>query len=116
MLVPLQVVGMFGLTLVGWLLFRETELHAIVRDLTLVPWHSTPADRQVGLYLFLLAFGYSIPLWAQSIWAELHRGQPAVEEAGWGRAVVLALAYGAAFAAILVLRSHTSLDFIYFQF
>ena len=111
-----QVLGMFVVTLVGWLLFRETELSAIVRDLRLVPWHSTPLDRQACLYLFLLAFGYSIPLWAQSIWAELHRGQPVVEAAGWGRAAVLALAYGAAFAAILVLRSRTSLDFIYFQF
>jgi D-alanyl-lipoteichoic acid acyltransferase DltB (MBOAT superfamily) len=115
-LMVLQVLGMFALTLVGWLLFRETELHAIVRDLTLVPWHSTAQDRQTGLYLFLLAFGYSIPLWAQSIWIAVHRGRPAVEEEGWGRAGLRALAYGAAFAAILVLRSRTSLDFIYFQF
>ena len=62
----LQTAGMFALTLIGWLLFRETEFHAIVRDLRLLPWHSTPQDRQIGLYLFLLAFGYSIPLWAQS--------------------------------------------------
>jgi len=111
-----QIAGMFALTLVGWLLFRETELSAIVRDLTLVPWHSTPADRQIGVYLFLLAFGYSIPLWVQSIWVETHRGRPAPAEESWGRAGLRALAYGAAFAAILVLRSRTSLDFIYFQF
>jgi len=111
-----QIAGMFALTLVGWLLFRETELSAIVRDLTLVPWHSTPADRQIGVYLFLLAFGYSIPLWVQSIWVEMHRGRPAPAEESWGRAGLRALAYGAAFAAILVLRSRTSLDFIYFQF
>ena len=43
-----QTVGMFALTLIGWLLFRETDLPAIVRDLRLVPWHSTPLDRQVG--------------------------------------------------------------------
>ena len=107
---------MFGLTLVGWLLFRETEFHAIVRDLRLVPWHSTPADRQVGLYLFLLAFGYSIPLWAQSIWVELHHGEHPLKDGAWSGAVVRAVACGLAFAAILVLRSHTSLDFIYFQF
>ncbi|HEY2734879.1 MAG TPA: MBOAT family O-acyltransferase, partial [Polyangiales bacterium] len=33
--------GMFILTLFGWLLFRETELSAIVADLKLSPWHST---------------------------------------------------------------------------
>jgi D-alanyl-lipoteichoic acid acyltransferase DltB (MBOAT superfamily) len=115
-LVPLQVLMMFALTLVGWLLFRETELHAIVRDLRLVPWHSTPQDRQIGLYLFLLAFGYSIPLWAQSLWVERHRGAHPLKDGGWSGALVRAVACGAAFAAILVLRSRTSLDFIYFQF
>jgi D-alanyl-lipoteichoic acid acyltransferase DltB (MBOAT superfamily) len=111
-----QWLGMFALTLVGWLLFRETEWPAIVRDLRLVPWHSAPKDRQVGLYLFLLAFGYSIPLWAQSVWVELHRGRHPLDSDRWSSDVVRALACGAAFAAILVLRSRTSLDFIYFQF
>ena len=114
----LQIPVMFALTLVGWLLFRETELSAIVRDLKLMPWHSSAFERQAGLYLFLLAFGYSVPLWAQSVWVELHRGKiPSDEpEAGWGIAVLKAVACGAAFTAILVLRSRTSLDFIYFQF
>ena len=110
-----QTVGMFALTLAGWLLFRETELSAIVRDLRLVPWHSSPLDRQAGLYLFLLAFGYSIPLWVQSLWIEAHRGEPARVPPSVALAF-RAIACGAAFAAILVLRSRTSLDFIYFQF
>ena len=114
----LQIPAMFVLTLVGWLLFRETELSAIVRDLRLAPWNSSPFERQAGLYLFLLAFGYSIPLWTQSIWAELHRGltPPDADRRGLGVAVLKAIACGAAFTAILVLRSRTSLDFIYFQF
>jgi D-alanyl-lipoteichoic acid acyltransferase DltB (MBOAT superfamily) len=117
-LVVLQTAGMFVLTLVGWLLFRETELSAIVRDLRLAPWNSSPFERQAGLYLFLLAFGYSIPLWTQSIWVELHRGliRPEDDRRGLGVAVLKAIACGAAFTAILVLRSRTSLDFIYFQF
>jgi alginate O-acetyltransferase complex protein AlgI len=114
----LKTAGMFALTLVGWLLFRETELSAIVRDLRLAPWNSSPFERQAGLYLFLLAFGYSIPLWAQSMWVELHRGltQPDGDRRGLGVTALKALACGAAFTAILVLRSRTSLDFIYFQF
>ena len=110
-----QIAGMFVLTLIGWLLFRETELTAIIRDLRLSPFASTPLERQAGLYLFLLAFGYSLPLWVQSIWVELHRGEPE-RRTGWGTAALRAVACGAAFAAILVLRSRTSLDFIYFQF
>ena len=49
---------MFVLTNVGWLLFRETELAAIVRDLTLSPFGASQFDRQTGTYLFLLSFGY----------------------------------------------------------
>jgi hypothetical protein len=115
-IVPLKIAGMFALTVFGWLLFRETEFHALVRDLRLVPWRSTAQDRQIGLYLFLLAFGYSIPLWAQSIWVELHRGQHPLKDEAWSGAVIRAIACGAALAAILILRAQTSLDFIYFQF
>jgi len=46
---------------------------------------------------------------------EWRRGRPE-RPAGWSVAVLRAVACGAAFAAILVLRSRTSLDFIYFQF
>jgi D-alanyl-lipoteichoic acid acyltransferase DltB (MBOAT superfamily) len=116
LVVVLKTAGMFMLTLFGWLLFRETEFHAIVRDLRLAPWHSSAQDRQIGLYLFLLAFGYSIPLWAQSLWVEQHRGQHPLRDDAWSSALIRAIACGGAFAAILILRSHTSLDFIYFQF
>jgi alginate O-acetyltransferase complex protein AlgI len=114
-----QIVGMFLLTCVGWLLFRETSLDAIVRDLTLSPFRSTALDRQAGLYLFVLALLYSIPLWAQSVWVELGRHGPVEEPApasAWPLVALKAAGCGLAFAAILVLRSRTSLDFIYFQF
>ncbi|HTM24455.1 MAG TPA: MBOAT family O-acyltransferase [Vicinamibacterales bacterium] len=115
--VILQAAGMFALSLFGWLLFRETQLSAIARDLRLSPWHSSALDRRVGLYLLLLAFGYSVPLWVQSIWIEWRRrGAPLRTWPSWSAAGVRAIACGAAFAGILVLRSRTSLDFIYFQF
>ena len=117
-----QRVSMFALTLVGWLLFRETELTAIVRDLQLSPFAATETDRQTALYVFLLAFMYSVPLWVQSAWVEWHRGPDGQRrdtpliEGRWPRLAVQALACGAAFALILVLRSRTTMDFIYFQF
>ncbi|MGH9410343.1 MAG: hypothetical protein ACRD1V_12920, partial [Vicinamibacterales bacterium] len=114
-----QIAGMFVLSLFGWLLFRETELAAIVRDLRLTPWQSSAFDRQAGLYLFLLAFGYSIPLWAESLWVELRRGLPARtadRPTPFTLGVLRAITCGAAFTAILLLRSRTSLDFIYFHF
>jgi D-alanyl-lipoteichoic acid acyltransferase DltB (MBOAT superfamily) len=121
-LLAARIAGMFVLTNIGWLLFRETELSAIVRDLTLSPLASSEVDRQVGLYLFLLVFVYSLPLWAQSLWVELRRVETSSEPAsneitvGWPRVILQGTACGLALAAILILRSRTSLDFIYFQF
>jgi len=117
-----QIAGMFALTLIGWLLFRETELSAIVRALTLSPFSAPADDRSTGLYLFLLTLLYSLPLWAQSIWVEWHRDESGVRNPasvvppGWPRAAVQGVACGLAFAAILLLRSRASLEFIYFQF
>ena len=68
---PLQVAGMFVLTCVGWLIFRETELAQLQRDLQLTPADSTELGRSAGLYLFLLVGLYSIPLWIHDLWAEL---------------------------------------------
>ncbi|HEX6973988.1 MAG TPA: MBOAT family O-acyltransferase [Vicinamibacterales bacterium] len=113
--ITLQVAGMFVLTNIGWLLFRETSLQAIARDLTLSPFAASSLDRWAALYLFLLAFVYSIPLWVQSIWVEAV-GRIERTEVGWPRIAWQGAACGLAFAAILVLRSRTSLDFIYFQF
>jgi hypothetical protein len=113
---------MFVLTNVGWLLFRETELAAIVRDLTLSPFGVSDLDRQTGFYLFLLALLYSVPLWIQSLWVETASGDKAATDsdraalAPMPRLVLQGVACGLALAAILVLRSRTSLDFIYFQF
>ena len=121
LLVP-QIAGMFVLTNIGWLLFRETELAAIVRDLTLSPFGVSELDRQTGLYLFLLAFVYSVPLWVQSLWVETASRSEAATDAERAalapmpRLVLQGVACGLALAAILVLRSRTSLDFIYFQF
>jgi D-alanyl-lipoteichoic acid acyltransferase DltB (MBOAT superfamily) len=118
-----QVLGMFVLTNLGWLLFRETDLSAIVRDLTLSPFGASDVDRQVGLYLFALACLYSIPLWVQSLWVELARPSPPPAQApdgsitaGWPSLVAQGIACGLAFTAILVLRSRAARDFIYCQF
>jgi len=121
-LAPLQIAGMFLLTNLGWLCFRETDLAQLVRHLGLSPFGSTVLGRQTGAYLFFLALLYSVPLWIQSFWAEFgghdfvaamvrHEERPVA----WA-VTVQALLAGLLFAGILVLRSTTSLDFIYFRF
>ena len=119
---PLQIAGMFLLTNLGWLFFRETDLAQLVRHLGLSPFQSTVLGRHTGAYLFFLALLYSVPLWIQSLWAEFGGRDLVAAMAGeeerpvvWAVAVQALLA-GLLFAGILVLRSTTSLDFIYFRF
>jgi D-alanyl-lipoteichoic acid acyltransferase DltB (MBOAT superfamily) len=120
-LVVPQILLMFVLTNIGWLLFRETSLAAIVRDLTLSPFRTSALDREVAAYLFILAFLYSVPLWIQSVWVEVQRSvgrteEPPASSWAWPNVAIQGAACGLAFAIILILRSRTSLDFIYFQF
>ena len=121
-LAPLKVAGMFLLTNLGWLFFRETDLSQIVRHLGLSPFESSVVGRQTGAYLFFLAWLYSIPLWVQSMWAGLGGRdltaaltQEEARPGAWAVAVQALLA-GVLFSGVLVLRSTTSLDFIYFRF
>ncbi|HEX7282141.1 MAG TPA: MBOAT family O-acyltransferase [Vicinamibacterales bacterium] len=119
---PLRIFAMFVLTCIGWLIFRETELAQLVRHFQLSPWETTPLGRSAGLYLFLLVFIYSIPLWIHDVWAEMRA--PDLSAAidtpettvTWSRVASQAALCGLMFAAILVLRSQTALDFIYFAF
>ena len=117
---PFQVAGTFVLVSVGWLMFRETDLAMLWRHLTLSPFGTTLAERQIGIYLFLLTFVYSLPIWIESVWAvhlsrHVSRGSSGAEWAGWQTMAAAVLA-GCALLGILVLRSLQSLDFIYFQF
>ena len=113
---------MLVLVQVGWLMFREADIQMLWRDLTLSPGGSTPDQRLAGVYLFLVAFTLSLPLWAHSLWTvwrgRSYTDRPAIVEADVPtRTLALqALAIGVMFMAILALRSRTSLDFIYFQF
>jgi hypothetical protein len=119
---PLQMLAMFALSSVGWLIFRETELSQLWRDLRLSPVTSSALGRDAGLYLFLLAGWYSLPLWIHDLWAEF--GGPSLvtavdaeeAEVHWRRVAMQAVMCGLMMASILTLRSQTTLDFIYFSF
>jgi alginate O-acetyltransferase complex protein AlgI len=119
---PLQVIAMFVLTCIGWLIFRETELNQLIADFALVPSASTALERSAGLYLFLLALVHATPLWVHDLWVELGGFDLTTSidgaEAGtrWGRAAAQAAICGVLFAVILTLRSQTALNFIYFAF
>lgn len=123
-LAPLRIAVMIVLAHVGWLMFRETDLGALIRDLTLSPADSTYLDREAGIALFLMVLPYALPLWAQSLWVELWRRRrpdplahgPARPAPRLAWLAAQGLAMGIVFAGILVFRSRISMDFIYFQF
>jgi hypothetical protein len=111
---------MFGLVNVGWLMFRETETSFLIRDFRLSPATSSVLDWRVGVYLSLLTAAYSLPLWVHAAVTSWQRGSReerppwswrSLPQVGWD-----ALLCGGLLAILLVFRSRTSLDFIYFQF
>lgn len=118
----LRIVGMFILTAIGWLIFRETDLGQLWRDVQLLPSASSALDREAGLYLFLLTAIYSLPLGIHDLWAEFGRTNLVeavdVPEAAvdWQRVAMQAGLCGLMLAAVLTLRSSTALSFIYFSF
>ena len=75
---------MFVLVHIGWLMFREGDAAMLWRDMMLVPGTAPLAERQAGLYLFLISFTLSLPLWAHSLWTVWHgrsySDRPAVRE------------------------------------
>ncbi|MCC7125207.1 MAG: MBOAT family protein [Acidobacteria bacterium] len=122
-----QVVLTVTLMLAGWLFFRETNPDFLRRWLFLSPADNSAMERQVGVYLFVLAATWGVPLFMDDLWAMgrergwrlVHAAERRWEAAGPGsvtRALLQAGAAGVMVTLILVLRSRVSLDFIYFQF
>jgi D-alanyl-lipoteichoic acid acyltransferase DltB (MBOAT superfamily) len=127
---PLALVQVFltvSAVFVGWLFFRETNPDFLRRWFVLTPAESTLIERQVGVYLFVLAATWGVPLFADDLWAlgrdrgwrPVRRAEATWEALGPGsvaRAVLQGVGAGVLVTLILVLRSRVSLDFIYFQF
>jgi D-alanyl-lipoteichoic acid acyltransferase DltB (MBOAT superfamily) len=123
----LQVVLSVSAAFVGWLFFRETNPDFLRRWLVLSPTESSVMERQVGVYLFVMAATWGLPLFLDDLWAlGRERGVALVRaaEQRWQalgpasltRATCQAVAAGAMVTLIVVFRSRVSLDFIYFQF
>ena len=113
-----RIVLMFVLTNIGWLLFRETDLHYLWKYLRLSPGDATPLEWQAGLYFAGLVFVYSVPLIVH-MWIDRNReeGEVAARPAiGYDLLAVRAATATGLLGATLLLRTATSADFIYFQF
>ncbi|HEX4241931.1 MAG TPA: MBOAT family O-acyltransferase [Steroidobacteraceae bacterium] len=113
----LAVLVMFALTNVGWLMFRETDLHRLGIDFALSPAAATALEWQAACYFIALTALYSLPLIAH-MYLDANRGVEG-EFRSAGRLHSLAARSATAvvlFGGILLLRAASSADFIYFQF
>ena len=112
-----RVLLMFVLTNVGWLIFRETNLAQLWHDLTLSPAAAPASDWKVAQYLGVQLAIYAAPIVLHTIWdttlrERLSRTPPGLRATRCAGTVAATLL----FIAILLLRSDTAQDFIYFQF
>ena len=111
-----RVGGMFALTLIGWLIFREKNIHQLWHDLTLSPWSATVIDWQVAAYLGMVVMLYALPLLLHTFLRNVKVPQSWREGFGHWQFAGQALLGALLFTGILILRSTVSADFIYFQF
>ena len=106
----------------GWLFFRETNPDFLGHFLRLSPASSMEGEAAIGLHFFMLAATWSLPLFVHDLWAlARERGVLAVSwiesrMTGLRLTAVQAAGVGVLASLTLVLRSTTSLDFIYFAF
>ena len=106
----------------GWLFFRETNADFLGHFLRLTPFTTMEGEAAIGLHFFMLAATWSLPLFIHDLWALARERQlaPVVwtesRLTGLRLAGVQAAGVGLLASLTLVLRSTTSLDFIYFAF
>ncbi len=107
------VVIMFGFTLVGWLIFRETHIDRLAHYFTLNPFSAT-ADQWVvtAVMLGMCAFT-ATPMILALMWDKWLK--PRVQDSPWHLPVQTA-GWAVAALGIFIFHRDQGNDFIYFQF
>ena len=107
---------MMVLVNIGWLLFREQNLHELLRQLAVSPFSASADDWRIGSFLVVMMAIYSLPLWFHA-WMEKRL------LTGWAERQKTLVGFGLQSAGgialvflFLVLSSRTTSEFIYFQF
>lgn len=107
------VVGMYGVTTAGWLLFRDRDLAALGRVLQSdSPWGG--ADHAVlAVALLVLTLLCAVPFWLAWFWERWLA--PRLASSPW-RLPLQGLAVGLLLVFVLTLARSGARDFIYFRF
>jgi D-alanyl-lipoteichoic acid acyltransferase DltB (MBOAT superfamily) len=105
----------FGLTNLGWLVFRETDTSQLLQYLGTAPWETTRDQAVAAAYLLVQVLFWTLPiivhtlLYVRGATWETWTARP-------GRVLVHNLAGALLLVAIFTLRAESTVDFIYFQF
>jgi D-alanyl-lipoteichoic acid acyltransferase DltB (MBOAT superfamily) len=109
----LAIVIMFGFTMVGWLIFRETHIDRLADYFTLVPWTATAEQWTVTWVILGMCLLSSLPLVGGLVWAKWLG--PKLEQTPWALPAQT-VGWAVATGAIYVFHRDVGNDFIYFQF
>ena len=109
---------MFLLTNIGWLIFRERNPAYLWQFLSTSPFGTSPAEWRMGAYFFAFTALHSLPLWLHAWTDTWCTGMEhwRAKEKRWAWVIAQSAVAAVLFIAILLLKSDTASDFIYFQF
>ena len=104
---------MFVFTVVGWLIFRETDIGQLMHFFTLNPFEGTPDEFLAASIVMSMALCCSVPLVLALIFQE--KVLPRIEQQRWFLPARTTF-WGILALSIFIMSRSTSNDFIYFQF
>ena len=104
---------MFCFTVVGWLIFRETDIGQLMHFFTLNPFEGTPDEFLAASIVMSMGICCAIPLVLALFFQE--NILPRIETQAWFFPVRTTF-WGLLALAIFIMSRSTSNDFIYFQF
>jgi D-alanyl-lipoteichoic acid acyltransferase DltB (MBOAT superfamily) len=113
----IKILGTFVLINIGWLMFRETDIHTLLRYFQLTPWSSTAEDTLAAGYLFSLTLLYALPIFFHGL-LYFHDKKSRGLQDEYAKSLLLLRPVLASLllVGVLTLRSPEPATFIYFQF
>lgn len=110
----------FVLVHIGWLMFREQSLPHLLSHFSKNPFAANAGEWRMGVYFAFLSVFYGLPLYLHpmlEVWLEKFRAtaSPDVWTSWKWTAATVGLA-AVLYIGLVLLRSPSSSDFIYFQF
>jgi D-alanyl-lipoteichoic acid acyltransferase DltB (MBOAT superfamily) len=106
----------FGITCLGWLVFRERNLGQIVHDLAQSPFSASAEQWRIAIYFVVLVLFYALPLVVHMLATGLPGWRFELRLTERGRFILEATIAVLLLFGIVTIRSVATSDFIYFQF